>query len=328
MKKLLVMLLTVAMLFSISVVSVAEEAKAAAPGEGPEKDRPNDSASVIQYFAAAELRKWSFFEAEFAEKLDGARANSDHAGYSGDGCVALTLWGSNKEATPGIKFNVNAAIEGAQDLYIGYNNGHAFAQSANLTVNGTTTKIYFPTIKKDAWASYAMIKTPVTLNAGANEVIIQLDKADYPSSYNIDFVAVSKGDTWKDEAKAIKLQIGNTTITKVTENGEVPVTFDVAPVISDSRTFIPVRGMFELAGAKIGWNPDTREVTVEADGTTVVVTIDSRQARVNGKRNVLDAAPFIKDGRTLIPVRFISENLGYKVDWNADTQEITINLYE
>lgn len=328
MKRLLVMLLAVAMLCTLCVASFAEEAATAAPGEGPEKDRPNDSASVINYFEAAEHRKWLFFEAEEAEKLMGARQNADHVGYSGDGCVALTLWGNNTDATPGIKFNVKAVLEGAQDLYIGYNNGHAFAQSANITVNGTTQKVYFPTIKKDAWASWAMIKTPVTLEAGDNEVIIQYDKADYPSSFNIDFVAVSKGETWKDEAKAIKLQIGNTTITKVTENGDVPVVSDVAPMIKDDRTFIPVRGMFELAGATIGWNPETREVTVEADDTTVVLTIDSRQARVNGKRKILETPPFIKDGRTLIPVRFISENLGYEVDWNGDTREITINLYE
>ncbi len=325
MKKLLVMLLTVAMLLTMSVASLAEEA-AAAPGEGPEKDRPNDSASVINYFEAAEQRKWLFFEAELAEKLENAIVNADHAGYKGEGCVALTLWGTNTEVKPGLKFNVNAVLAGAQDLYIGYNNGHTFSQSANLTVNGTVQKIYFPTIKKDAWASYAMIKVPVTLNMGANEVVLQLDKEDYPSSFNIDFVAVSKGETWKDEAKAIKLQIGNTTITKVTENGDVPVASDVAPMISESRTFIPVRGMFELAGATIGWNADTREVTVEADGTTVVLTIDSRLARVNGKRKMMDAPPFIKDGRTLIPVRFISENLGYKVDWNGDTREITIHV--
>ncbi len=325
MKKFLAIFLTLAMLLTLSAVSFAEDA---APGEGPEKDRPNDSASVLTYLTGADKRKVAFFEAEDGEMLGGARPNADHVGYSGDGCVALTCWTTDKSATPGIKFNVNAVLAGAQELYIGYNNGHAFAQSANLTVNGVTTKVYFPVVKKDVWSAYGMVKVPVTLNAGANEVIIQLAADDYPTSFNIDFVAVSKGDTWKDEAKAIKLQIGNTTITKVTENGEIPVSSDVAPMISDSRTFIPVRGMFELAGATIGWDADTRQVTVEADGTKVVVTIDNKQARVNGRRQIMDAPPFIKDGRTLIPVRFISENLGYKVDWNGETQEITIHLFE
>ena len=183
-------------------------------------------------------------------------------------------------------------------------------------------------VLNDVWAAYGMIKLNVTLNEGANTIVLQYDKADYPSSFNIDFIAASKGDTWKDEASAIKLVIGQTSITKVTENGEVPVQFDVAPIIKDGRTFVPVRGIFEIAGATIEWNGDTRAATIKTDAATVIVTIDNKQARVNGRRVMMDAPPFIQDGRTLIPVRFISENLGYKVDWNADTQTVTINLFD
>lgn len=332
MKKVLALLLAMAMIFTMGIAAFAEGEDAAAevtaPGEGEEMKRPNDSASVLKYGDIVK-RQWAYFEAESAELLEGARENADHEGYNGAGCVAMTCWNTNPDATPAIKFTVNAIVDGAQDMYIGYDNGHAWAQSANLTVNGTLVgKVYFPTVEKDVWASYGMIKTNVTLAAGENTILLQYDRADYPSSFNIDFVALSKGDTWKDDAKAIRLTIGNKTITKITENGEVPIETDVAPQIKDDRTFIPVRGVFELAGATIEWNGDTRAATVKTDDATVVVTIDNKQARVNGRRVMMDAPAFINDGRTLIPLRFISENLGYKVDWDGETQTITIHLFE
>ncbi len=128
------------------------------------------------------------------------------------------------------------------------------------------------------------------------------------------------------DVTAIKLVIGSNIITKVTENGEIPVKFDVAPIIKDGRTFVPVRGIFELLGAEIDWNGDERAATIRTDKATVIVTIDNEQAYVNGEAAIMDAPPFIQDGRTLIPLRFISENLGYKVDWNGETQTVTIPL--
>ena len=123
MKKFLAIVLTVAMLFAMgTVVFAAEEAKAAVvePGEGEETKRPNDSASVVKYFEGKDKRMWAFFEAEDAEVIDGAKVNSDHEGYNGSGCVAMTCWKTNPDATPGIKFTVNAVVAGAQDIYIGY----------------------------------------------------------------------------------------------------------------------------------------------------------------------------------------------------------------
>lgn len=333
MKKFLAVILTLAMVLTMGIACLAEEAEEAeeitAPGKGAEMNRPNDTASVVKYGDIVK-RQWKFYEAESAEAAGGATANSDHEGYSGKGAVALTCWNSDPDATPSVTFTVDAVVEGAQDMYIGYDNGHAWAQTVTMTVNGTDSKVSFPTVEKDVWASYGMVKVNVTLNAGENKITIKLGRDDYPASFNVDFIAISKGDTWKDEAKAVKLTIGNKTITKITENGEIPVECDVAPMIKADLglTFIPVRGVFDAAGAKIEWDADTRAVTVNTDDATVIVTIDSKQARVNGRRTMMDGAPFIEEGRTFIPLRFISENLGYKVDWDGETQTITINLFE
>ena len=128
MRKFLAVILTLAMVLTMGIACFAEEAAATVkdPGTGDEMNRPNDQASVVKYKDIVK-RQWSFFEAEDAELMAGATSNADHEGYSGKGAVALTCWNKNPDATPGIKFNVKAIVEGAQDIYIGYDNGHAWA---------------------------------------------------------------------------------------------------------------------------------------------------------------------------------------------------------
>lgn len=58
----------------------------------------------------------------------------------------------------------------------------------------------------------------------------------------------------------------------------------------------------------------------------ISLTIDKTEAKVGDETKTLDAAPVIVDGRTLVPVRFISENMGGKVDWNPDTKTVTVEL--
>ncbi len=84
----------------------------------------------------------------------------------------------------------------------------------------------------------------------------------------------------------------------------------------------------EELGAEIGWIPETRMVTYhrETDKRTVSIEmiIGQNQASVNGEPVAVDrnpaVAPEIVNGRTVVPVRFISEALGFEVEWNTDTR--------
>jgi hypothetical protein len=107
------------------------------------------------------------------------------------------------------------------------------------------------------------------------------------------------------------------------------VTMDVAPVILVSRTFLPLRALVEEVGGSITWNAKTRQVTVKARGITMVLTISKNMATVNGKSILIDPAnskvvPIILGSRTFLPVRFISEQLGLGVTWDAPTRMVTI----
>ncbi|MBC7766366.1 MAG: hypothetical protein H7Y41_07780 [Hyphomonadaceae bacterium] len=104
----------------------------------------------------------------------------------------------------------------------------------------------------------------------------------------------------------------------------VQQTFDVAPKIIADRTFVPFRKIFEALDATVEWQADTRTVIGTKGDTVISLQIDSVNATVNKVAKTIDAPPTIENGRTLVPLRFISESLGLTVSWNGDTRIITI----
>lgn len=101
-------------------------------------------------------------------------------------------------------------------------------------------------------------------------------------------------------------------------------TCDVSPVIVNDRTMLPARFVVEALGAKIAWIENERKVEISNDNTEIFIYIDSDKAIVNSEEKNLDSPAFIKNGRTYIPIRFISETLGAKVEWTQASQEVTI----
>lgn len=105
---------------------------------------------------------------------------------------------------------------------------------------------------------------------------------------------------------------------------------DVPPLIVASRTLIPARAFFEALGAKVGWDEKNRIVTVENDGVSIELVIDSAVAKVGGKTKMLEVPAMIIDhdedgnGSTMLPLRFVSEGIGAKVSWNESTRTADI----
>lgn len=104
-----------------------------------------------------------------------------------------------------------------------------------------------------------------------------------------------------------------------------PLTFDVPPVIMNSRTMVPMRAIFEALGAKVQWSAENETVVgMSKSDKRVTTTIGSDIAIVEGEPVKIDAPPVIVNGRTLVPLRFISENFDCEVGWNADTYTVSI----
>lgn len=107
-------------------------------------------------------------------------------------------------------------------------------------------------------------------------------------------------------------------------------TMDTEPIIENSRTLLPIRYVAEAVGAKVTWNNSARKVTITLKGTTIELWIGKNYALVNGEYKFIDSTNtavvpiIIEPGRTMLPLRFVSENLGAKVDWNSSTREVTV----
>jgi len=110
----------------------------------------------------------------------------------------------------------------------------------------------------------------------------------------------------------------------VTLNG-TPIKFDVTPIIENDRILVPFRVIFEALGAEVDWNYETQIAIAELREMTIVLTIGSEIAYVNGQPIELDVSPRIVDNRTLVPLRFVAENFGFDVEWNDVTKTISIN---
>ncbi|MBP8707484.1 MAG: copper amine oxidase N-terminal domain-containing protein, partial [Caldisericia bacterium] len=90
-------------------------------------------------------------------------------------------------------------------------------------------------------------------------------------------------------------------------------------------TFVPLRFISEAFGSKVEWqNVGKGRIIITLKEKIIILNIGSKEATINGTSYTLLAPPEIKNGRTFVPVRFISEGLGAEVLWNAQYQEVTI----
>ena len=107
-------------------------------------------------------------------------------------------------------------------------------------------------------------------------------------------------------------------------NGEKQ-SFDVEPKIVNDRTLVPMRKIFETLGANLSWDDKNKRASAQLGDNNMEVTVNSLTAYANGNVILLDSAPIIRNNRTLVPLRFISESLGAKVNWNAAKREVRID---
>lgn len=105
----------------------------------------------------------------------------------------------------------------------------------------------------------------------------------------------------------------------------VRLSFDVPPQIIDGRTMVPMRKIFESLGAVVTWDEATQTVTGKKGDIIVNVSINSKTLFKNSVPKVLDVAPVIIDGRTLVPARAIAESFDCTVDWIAESRTVKIS---
>ncbi len=112
---------------------------------------------------------------------------------------------------------------------------------------------------------------------------------------------------------------------RVTVNGQ-EVAFDVPPVELGGRLLVPLRGVFERLGATVLWEPAAQRITARTASRTIELAVGRREASVDGRLVLLDVPPTVIEGRTFVPLRFVSEAIGAYVQWQAATRTVSIVL--
>lgn len=126
---------------------------------------------------------------------------------------------------------------------------------------------------------------------------------------------------WKvDPVRQITLTIGKKEATVFTE----AKANDVAPVIRNDRTMLPIRFVAEALGATVLWDGEKQLVTISNESLKIEITIGESVAFVNGVEVELDSPAFIENDRTYLPLRFVAENLGANVEWIEESQQVVI----
>lgn len=100
---------------------------------------------------------------------------------------------------------------------------------------------------------------------------------------------------------------------------------DQRPFIdANSCTLVPIRFIAENMGANVGWNEGDQTVTISLDGKTILLTIGEQRALVDSNWISFDTSAVIVNGRTMVPLRFISEALGASVQWEGSSRTVFI----
>src|SRR5208282_641604 len=107
-------------------------------------------------------------------------------------------------------------------------------------------------------------------------------------------------------------------------NNIIDPTSGAIPIIKDGRTMLPIRAIIESIGGTVQWDASEQETTIQVENRTIQLWIGKTTAAVNDESVPIDVAPQAFNGRILLPLRFVAENLGAAVQWDAASQTVTL----
>lgn len=169
-----------------------------------------------------------------------------------------------------------------------------------------------------ARAQSVMSESWVLTEQALNDKSLVMDMRQEAVKIIADYMVLYKGSSeglppGAGEPAYIDVFAGNNNIT-VKLNGSL-LTSDVPPVIVNGRVLIPVRAVFETLGAKVTWDPFLKQVKAQKENVLLLLKVDSNMAYLNGYLVDLDVPATMKNSRVLVPLRFVGESLGCKVNY-------------
>lgn len=189
--------------------------------------------------------------------------------------------------------------------------GLEIAAGSELSVVGYYPKALYSTVKIKANGSEiaTLSSVPYTYN---------IDLAE--GNYDLTFDYMNGSDV--AISKTFNVNIVNEITVEL--NGEKIHFADQKPIIDNGRTLVPLRAIFEALGAEVDWDGNTQTVTASRGNIQISLQINSEEMKVNDDTRVLDVPAKLVNGRTMVPVRAISEAFGCNVGWDGATRTVSI----
>ena len=123
-------------------------------------------------------------------------------------------------------------------------------------------------------------------------------------------------------AEHITLTVG---VDEMRVDDETVAIEDAVPVLNGNRVYVPLRAVAEAFGAEVNYDGASGDVTIETADAEVIMNTLASVYSVNGTLKWMDMAPYVNsEGRTMVPVRFVSDGLGYELDTAADENGATV----
>ncbi|MBE7030615.1 MAG: hypothetical protein E7409_04205 [Ruminococcaceae bacterium] len=111
----------------------------------------------------------------------------------------------------------------------------------------------------------------------------------------------------------------------VTVNGTEVSFPDQKPVMVEDRTLVPARGVFEQMGLSVGWIEETQTATITGGKAPIRLSIGDNRLYVGDEVRTMDVPAQIIGGRTMIPLRAVSDAAGAQIDWDGESYTAIIN---
>lgn len=257
----------------------------------------------------------------------------------------LSIFAEVTEATPDSS-STTLSDRDSLEIFIDENNARtetADSDDAQYRVGYDGTKSCG--MKADGIDSFMGVSTPT--ETGYNvEMYIPFKSSEHKAGEVMGFeiqvnngeggkrVGISKwcdptGDSWKTsknfgEIELAMVQNDYSGEILVALNGKRILFENNVPALIDGRVLVPLRAIFESMGAEIAWYNDIQTVYAIGNNTLIKLKINSVDAQVGGKNVKLDVPAKLIDGSTYVPVRFIGESFGAKVEWNGEKSLVNI----
>jgi hypothetical protein len=213
----------------------------------------------------------------------------------------------------------------------------------SLEVKGDNSKHWLRAEIRDAKGAIHRIDLAKEVNwNGWKTVTIKLPQMTYPASLNSIYVVhldnatdatANKGElsfanlqaqNWMQLGKPSRPSLVFTLDKKEVLVNQQKTTLDQAPIVVDGRTLLPVRHVTELIGGQIDWLPDQRKVQVRNNYNIYDFWLDDSFMSENGVRKDLDVKPLLSNGRTMLPLRAITDAYGLYIEYDKATRMIKI----